>query len=126
MDTIIRVAFGRKMDSLSDPNNPIIFHVNKLFSLDFSPLAILGFLVVLFCPSIAKKLGLRFQKKSVDFFYDLSKDIIEQKRIDFEQKKSSTNKDKASNFIELLIEAEAEVQQSEKAETNSGKASKCK
>lgn len=128
----MRVAFGVQIDSLSDPNHPIIEKARKIFSFDMGILDFLGFLIVFTSPRLAKILGLRFSKDSVDYFYGLAFDILKKKRAEMKQRKldkkeANDHSDKPSNFIELLLEAEEEARMLEESESDdSKKAVKCK
>ncbi|KAJ6218346.1 hypothetical protein RDWZM_009503 [Blomia tropicalis] len=104
MDTIIQVAFGTKVDSLVEPNNPVITYAKKLFSVDISFKNIIKFTMILMAPKLANFLKIRINPEVTDFFYKFSMDIINQKR----KNMKNGNIGKANNFIELLLEAEVE------------------
>lgn len=129
MDTIIQVAFGTKVDSLSDPNNAIIRNSKKIFSKDMS----IGQMVLIFFFLLVPKLAMKASKYLglndwADFFADFAMQIIRERR---EKLKNSGTSGKANNFLEMLIEAEAEneamnVQVSEIDENSNKKGVKCK
>ncbi|XP_075589004.1 cytochrome P450 3A24-like [Dermatophagoides farinae] len=105
MDTILQVAFGCQIDSLIEPDNPIIKNAKKSFGTDMSIKNILMFIIMFTMPSyITKIFKLRPNNEVLNFFHDFSLDIIERKRKEFDEKDFS----KASTFIEFLIEAEHE------------------
>lgn len=114
MDTIIQVAFCTKVDSLIDPNNPIIKNVKKL-SGDMSLKNILIFALIFICPKFTKKFLKRFRLNGdvVDFFTAFAQEIINTKRKEFQEKDFS----KANTFIEFLLEAEHEFEMQQQ-ETN--------
>lgn len=135
MDTIIQVAFSTKVDSLIDPNNPIIKNVKKL-SNEVSLKNILIFAFIFICPKFTKKFLKRFRLNGdvVDFFTGFAQEIINTKRKKFQEKDFS----KANTFIEFLLEAEHEfeiqqqqqqiINQADNLESNEEyrKTSKCK
>src|SRR5690606_13685901 len=59
MHTVIQVAFGVKVDSLVDGNNPIITHAKKLFSVDISLKNIVKFTLIIMTPKLSKLLRVR-------------------------------------------------------------------
>lgn len=125
MDVITQVAFGIKVDSIADPDNPILLNVRQLFGKDMSIKNIIQMGLVLGLPRIAKLFGVGIFNQAIDFFEDLSYKIIEEKRKMFRQKE---NIGKATNFIELLLEAEleGEVENGVKNGEQNGKIHKCK
>ena len=120
MDTIAQVAFGVRIDSLVDVDNPLVTNARKLFSTDLSAKNLLFFAIIALSPRLTKAFGIRFNKDVVDFFEDFCKKLIKQKRDLFKNKEQIG---KAVNFIELMFEAEAEnnlmKQNSVEAETDS-------
>lgn len=122
VDTIFRVAFGVKVNSLKDPNNPIIQRSSQIFSNDLSAQKILPLALAMMFPRLGKLFDIRFCKESVDYLYEISMNIIKQKRQELLDKGSSSNESKASNFVELLLEAEQEIQE---LDTNKNKSTKC-
>ncbi|XP_003423800.1 cytochrome P450 9e2-like [Nasonia vitripennis] len=75
-DVIATCAFGIEVDSLKDPNNEFYLHGRR--STDFSGLKVmLTFFVNIVCPSLGRKLGLRFiSKKETDYFVKLVEGTI--------------------------------------------------
>lgn len=106
MDSIVQVAFGLKIDSLTEKNHPVITNAYRLFSADFSIRNLLIVASLLLVPKIAKLLGLRFNGKSIDYFSEFSTKILKDKRAAYTKEKEG----KASNFIELMLEAEVDLQ----------------
>ena len=107
MDSIIQVAFGIKIDSLGDPTNPVLQHAKKFFSTNLSLGNLLTFAISFFAPSVSKWLGLRLNRVPVDYFRKLTLEILHKKR------RELANQDhhvewKASNFVELMLQAEVE------------------
>ena len=107
MDTIIQVGFGVKVDSLVDPNNPIIVNVKNMFSVDLPYREIFNSALVFIMPKIANLLGVRLNSNETSFFHKISMEIIKKKRQELEEKKSFG---KGNNLIEIMLEAEAENQ----------------
>ena len=105
MDTIIQVAFGVKMDSFNNPNNPIVTNGRKIFQMDLGFWSILQFLVIIISPKLAKLLSIEIAKEEVEFFTKMATDIMDQKRAEFDKVKSYA---KANSFVEFMLEAEEE------------------
>ena len=123
MDTIIQVAFGVKVDSMIDDKNPVIINAKQAFSTDINIKSILIFLIGFTMPKLSKLVTLIVGNPLFDFFENMTVKIIDDKRKEF---KNRENLGKASSFIELLLEAEAEYLDMNN-NTNSGdKAVKCK
>lgn len=114
MDTICRVAFGLKTDSLSEDENLMISKAKKMFSNDLSIKTMISFFLLFGVPRLAKLLNIR--NDVIDYFKDLSLEVIHQKREEF--KKVDYNLGKASNFLEMLLEAEAEHEKLQSLEKN--------
>ena len=116
---------------MSDPNNQIIKNAKKIFSTDINLARIAIIFIFMLIPKYAMKFSQYIGLNNwVDFFQDFSLKIIRQKR---EELKNAKNMRKANNFLEMLLEAEAENQQMElnngtKIETNDEqkKITKCK
>ena len=94
LDVIATTAFGTKLKSLNDPENPFIVNANKIGAENKalnSPLILIPFII----PSLAKILP-GFNMKVLDFFSDFVKKIL------------SSRKDKEANsrgdMIDLMIE----------------------
>lgn len=64
------------------------------------------FTVIFMAPKLAKLLGVRLNAESVDYFNEFSTKIIADKRKSY--LKGSGAHGKATNFIELMLEAEVE------------------
>jgi cytochrome P450 family 3 subfamily A len=95
MDVIIQVAFGTKVDSLIDEDNPIIDHARSLFSRKVSPKLVLFFLF----PALGRKLGINlFDPKLTEFFKDLTMKIID-------ERKKNPSKEKRFDFLGLMLDA---------------------
>lgn len=131
MDTIMQVAFGLKVDSLQDTDNQTVQMAKKAFSSDIKLKQIIQFTLLFLLPKLMKLIG--FRNEVMEYFKDFSLKIIKRKRE--ELKRDAASLGKASNFLELLLEAEAEnekleaagnAQQNPAAEISSGKSVKCK
>jgi cytochrome P450 len=93
MDVIIQVAFGTKVDSLNDENNPIITVAHSLFEVNWR------FIVFFMFPELLDKLGIAaFDPKVTKFFHALTMRIIE------ERKKNPSNV-KRCDFLQLMMDA---------------------
>ncbi|RWS28558.1 cytochrome P450 monooxygenase-like protein [Leptotrombidium deliense] len=97
LDVIGSCSFGVKVQSLSDPNNNVVYNSNRLFGTNISWFSLLAFN----CPSLAPigtRLGISILDFSaLKFFQRLILEMI-QKRLET----NSTRKD----FIQLLMDAE--------------------
>jgi len=105
MDTIVQIAFGVKIDSLVNKDNPVILNAKKMFSMDMSLKNLISVATIFLCPPLAKLLGLSFNKEQADFFMKFSKKIIDEKRAIMKKNKGHF---KPNSFIELMLEAEKE------------------
>lgn len=123
MNTIIRVAFGVKADSMANSGDPVVNNARQLFSTNMGIKTMLAISMMFYTPGLAKLFNVRFKASVVDFFGQFSLSIIKQKRKLFE---TGEQIGKANNFIELLLEAEAEYRLLEQQETNTDKIYKCK
>ena len=76
MDVIASCAYGIEIDSVSQPDHPVVVNAKRILNVDIS----FSFLGCLFFPSLAKWLGLEpFDKKAVDYFDDLTFKIVEKR-----------------------------------------------
>ena len=93
MDVIIQVAFGTKVDSLNDENNPIITVAHSLFEVNWR------FILFFMFPELLDKLGIAaFNPKVTKFFHALTMRIIE------DRKKNPSNV-KRYDFLQLMMDA---------------------
>lgn len=76
MDTIATAGYGIHLDSLSDPNHPVVVNAKKVLNVDAS----FSMVVSTLFPWLANFFKLEpFDKKAVQFFDDLTSKIIEQR-----------------------------------------------
>ena len=115
MDSIIQIAFGIKIDSLMDPKNPILLASRKIFQNDFGIEKILKITLLQLLPGIAKMLDIRLFGPQFALFGKISKEIIDKKR----ESLSNNVIQKPTNYIELILEAEAERIKLEKEQNDS-------
>ena len=108
MDTIVQIAFGKKIDSLVEPNNPVLVNAKRLLQQNIPVQDVIKYTIILMSPKLAKFLDLRPSYNEVEFFKKFSHQIIQEKRAEFTEALRKGEKVKATNFIELLIEAECE------------------
>lgn len=108
LDTIIQIAFGVKVDSLTEPDNPIILHARKITSQDMGVKDFGTVMLLFMMPKVAKLFGIRFQKETLDYFQRFIENIIEKKR---ETLQDGNGMGKGSSFLELVLEIEAEHEQ---------------
>jgi len=125
MDTIVQIAFGVKIDSLVEKDNALLKHAKSIFQTDFKLYNVWVIAMTFLCRPLAKALNLRMNPEAVDYFESLTRDIIKNKR---ELLKNNNNNNleysKATNFIELLLEAENEWLRLEKGNGNAEKTTK--
>lgn len=139
LDTIIQVAFGvsAPLDSLADETNQIVTMAKRLFQQELSLKLIPLYAFLFMFPRLAHALNLRVNGDVTDYFTAFSMEIIKQKREELGGKSvpgDSKKSAKADNFIELLLEAERESEQSAadsqptlaSKETGQTKLAKCK
>lgn len=121
MDSIIQVGFGIQVDSLADPNNQIIKNARKLFSVDLPFGELVKSFLVFIAPKFSNLLNIRLNGEITDYFAKVALEIIHKKR---EQMKSRQNHSKCTNLIELMLEAESEM--NSEGQHEDGKSFKCK
>lgn len=123
MDTIIQAAFGIEIDAVTEPNHPIIVNASKVTQGSLNLRALISAVILFAAPERLKFLATWVADNSVvNFFNDLSSKIIEQKRAELKaaaaaaggNNKTTVATDKAKNFIELLLESEAEGNEHER------------
>ncbi|UYV82548.1 CYP3A4 [Cordylochernes scorpioides] len=77
MDVIATTAFGTKLDSHHDPDNPFVKHAQKVFNQEFNIAVILLFLF----PRLFKLFGKTiFDKAVMDFFRGLTERLIKERK----------------------------------------------
>ncbi|KAJ6218335.1 hypothetical protein RDWZM_009492 [Blomia tropicalis] len=82
MDVIASCAYGIDIDSVRTPNHPVVVNAKKILNVDVS----ISFLFCIFFPGFAKFLRLEaFDKKAVEYFDDLTFEIVE-KRLKSDEK----------------------------------------
>ncbi|KAI2811727.1 Thromboxane-A synthase [Blomia tropicalis] len=104
MDTIVQIAFGIKIDSLVEIDNPIIHHAKMLFSTNFTFRNLVAITLTFASPKLASLLDVRINRVPIEFFHKMALEIIKQKRSELHDK----TKIKGTNFIECLLQAEVE------------------
>lgn len=114
IDTIIQTAFGVTVDSLNEPNNPIIVNGRKMFQSSPKLLDLIKMSMLFMMPKLAKLLHIEVTDEGTTFFTKLSVDIMNQKREEFATQKDGFSK--ATSFIEFMIIAEQEGKKMEAAE----------
>lgn len=83
----LQVAFGTRIDSLNDPNNPVILNAQNVFSTDITVKIFVQMLFLLAFPKLAKTFGIRFRGLTVDFFKNFSEDIIKKAKEELKKSK---------------------------------------
>ena len=111
MDTIIQLSMGIRIDSLEDPNTPLIRYARQLFGHDLLVKDAILFSIAFFYPKLLKYLPLRLQGEAIDHFKECVLQIVHKKREEMNNKQSSQ---KATNFIELVLEVEQEQESVDK------------
>lgn len=127
LDTIAQTAFGMELDSLKDPNNEILKHGQQLFATDMTLKQIIRFAFFFGFPRLAEWIKLEFNPEVNRYFSDLVKKVLIGKR---ELVRQQSTNFRPTNFIELLLEAEAEYEKQNKIneieDDSNKKAAKCK
>lgn len=125
LDTIIQIAFGMKIDSMAGKESPIVTNSYRLLSSDFSVTDIVIGIITSVAPRISNLLGLRIQKEAIEYFSKIAEEIIDRKRKELKETSSTVSAEsgRAANFVELLLEAEAEANKGDDGEE---KKSKCR
>ncbi|CAG2174176.1 unnamed protein product, partial [Oppiella nova] len=100
MESIIQVAFGRKVSALDDPKNPIIENARKLFSTNFWTMV--KFTLLLFAPSVAKMLNLSpFDQKVAEFYRNFTLNLIDDRKRD----EGNGSPVKRVDFLQLMLDS---------------------
>lgn len=94
IDVIARCAFGIKLNSRKDPNNPFVVAARR----SISPLPWRIFVAILF-PWLARLVRLSlFDPKTISFFKDVIQEVIS-------KRKFLKDEEKPKDFLQLLLEA---------------------
>ena len=76
MDVIASCAYGIKVDSINDPDHPIVINAKKILNTDMP----ISMILCLMAPKLAKLLKLEpFDIKALRYFDDLTTKIIEER-----------------------------------------------
>ncbi|XP_015674991.1 cytochrome P450 3A29 [Protobothrops mucrosquamatus] len=112
-DVVTSTSFGVDIDSLNNPNDPIVVNMKKFLKISFfNPVLIFAVLFPFLIP-LLNQLNLSiFPKSPVDFFFDVFKKIKADR-----QKKNHTNR---VDFLQLMMDSQAAANTS--GEANSEKA----
>ncbi|XP_076340696.1 cytochrome P450 3A24-like isoform X2 [Tachypleus tridentatus] len=101
MDTIATCAFGTRVDSHKDPNNPFVKNAREFFNKNLNVKQIFIFM----CPKLARILGFQLiPKDNINFFERVTNQLIE-----YRQK----NKEAKNDFLQLLLDAQHAVQEND-------------
>ncbi|XP_076332607.1 cytochrome P450 3A9-like isoform X2 [Tachypleus tridentatus] len=93
MDTIAACAFGTRIDSYKNLDNPFVTYARTQFNRDITFTEVLG----LINPKLARFFGIRFiSKEIIDFFKNVSNQIIEYRQ---------EQKEKRNDFLQLMLNA---------------------
>jgi cytochrome P450 len=100
MESIIQVAFGRKVSALIEPNNPIIENIRKIFSTSlFKSVKVMA---IKLTPNVAKMLKIStFDRKVMQFFRDLTLTLIDDRKHCLE----TGSPVKRADFLQLLLDS---------------------
>ncbi|XP_025084853.1 cytochrome P450 3A5-like [Pomacea canaliculata] len=107
LDVIAGSAFGLQVDSLKNPKDPFVHHAyNVLFGRQWlMPI----FVTSPFLSKLLHKIGLTFSpKESSDFFFNATESALKERR---------QEKEKFSDFLQLLVEAEKEQEAQQEVDT---------
>ncbi|CAG2179978.1 unnamed protein product, partial [Oppiella nova] len=100
MESIIQVAFGRKVSALVDPNNPIIENARNMFST--SLVSLMRMTTVMIAPKVAKMFKITlFNHKVSIFFRDFTLNLIDDRKRLLETESSV----KKADFLQLMLDS---------------------
>ena len=99
MDALTSCAFGIQTDSLNHPEHPCVVHAKKAMDLRLN----FGTLSCIFFPKIAEIMNFSaIDKSAIQFFASLTKRL-------YEERKGQTSNTKRKDFLQLMIDAEEEM-----------------
>ena len=85
MDVIASCGYGINIDSVSQPDHPVVVNAKKILNVD----ANLSYLVSYIFPTIGRLLGLEpFDAKAVKYFDDLTMQIVDKRMKEMTKRKS--------------------------------------
>ncbi|CAG2117573.1 unnamed protein product, partial [Medioppia subpectinata] len=100
MDVISACAYGINVESIHNPNHPIVINAKKILSVNSN----LSYAVSVLLPPFARLLRLEpFDTNAIKFLDLLVKDIVNERKISTNK---LTNGKKKSDFIQLMIDSE--------------------
>ncbi|CAG2110432.1 unnamed protein product, partial [Medioppia subpectinata] len=104
MDVISACAYGINPQSTSNPDHPIVTNAKSILGLDAGLNQILSVLT----PALARFLNLEpFPVKAVDYFDDLTNQILKERKVNNKYIIINNNKHKKrTDFIQLMIDSE--------------------
>ena len=77
MDVISACAYGIKIDSINNPEHPVVLNAKKIFGIDASISTILS----ITAPNIARFFKLEFlDPKAIKYFDDLTNQIVNERK----------------------------------------------
>jgi len=99
MDVVITVAFGTKVDSLIDKENPIITNAKKIFDRQSDTIGFFKFLLFMSFPKLFRLSKVSFLDPAImNFFKSLLKKIVDERR-------KFKGKVKRCDFLQLMLDA---------------------
>ncbi|XP_054157436.1 uncharacterized protein LOC128955785 [Oppia nitens] len=102
MDVISACAYGIDVDSINNPNHPIVINAKKILSVDSN----FSFIISVLMPPLARFLKLEpFNVKAIEFFDNLTKQIVHDRKL-ASSIQQNLSKNKKSDFIQLMIDNE--------------------
>ncbi|CAG2101065.1 unnamed protein product [Medioppia subpectinata] len=104
MDVISACAYGINPQSISNPDHPIVTNAKSILGLDAGVNQIFSVLT----PALARFLNLEpFPVKAVDYFDDLTNQILKERKVNNKYIIVNNNKHKKrTDFIQLMIDSE--------------------
>ncbi|CAG2180251.1 unnamed protein product, partial [Oppiella nova] len=85
MDVISRCGYGIDVESIKNPNHPVVLNARKILSVDLG----LAFIVSFLFPGLARLLGVEpFDMSACSYFDDLTKKIIDERKLHNKQSTS--------------------------------------
>ncbi|CAG2179591.1 unnamed protein product, partial [Oppiella nova] len=102
MDVISRCAYGIDVESIKNPNHPLVLNARKILSVDAS----IGIVVSALFPALGRLIGAEpFDMSACRYFDDLTKKIIDERKLHNNHKANSISK-RRTDFIQLMIDSE--------------------
>ena len=109
MDVLTACAYGIELDSINNPNHPVVTNVKKILGVD----ANISQLLSVLAPPIAKALKLEFlDLEATDYFDSLTELLIKERKLN-----KNVNK-KRTDFLQLMVNSELDYDSNSDVESS--------